>query len=389
VRAFAEAEDRVFAVHVRPALLGLQHKVQTTSVPLSDLLDLNQAIALKHDRAAYLSERCLGPQYKRVLDGRDIGRYQLASPEVFLRYEPEAIHSCKREDIFLTPEKLFFRRVGASIQACYDDAQHYALNTLVVANAKTDRVSLRSTLALINSRLLDWYFTSFLKSTKEVFSEIQARQMARLPIRHFPLTDAAGRAAHLLTASTSALASGDYRLPLSLATQALATHALLHGPAGKPELRDDPYWAAQIATADPDFPGREDFVHDLLAMLAQRMMDLNREKHEVTGEFLTWLEHSAGCQVDDLSNKTKLQAFWEHDTHTLTDILRKNRRKLTADPTTSGFINKFVREHGQAVAKLTPILDALQRTDDLIDQIVYKLYGLTDEEIAIVEGTAE
>ena len=25
-------------------------------------------------------------------------------------------------------------------------------------------------------------------------------------------------------------------------------------------------------------------------------------------------------------------------------------------------------------------------TDDLIDQIVYKLYGLTEEEIAIVEG---
>ncbi|MFL7839273.1 MAG: hypothetical protein ACK2UR_20260 [Candidatus Promineifilaceae bacterium] len=28
-----------------------------------------------------------------------------------------------------------------------------------------------------------------------------------------------------------------------------------------------------------------------------------------------------------------------------------------------------------------------QWTDDLIDEIVYKLYGLTEEEIAIVEGT--
>lgn len=28
----------------------------------------------------------------------------------------------------------------------------------------------------------------------------------------------------------------------------------------------------------------------------------------------------------------------------------------------------------------------LGRTDQLIDQIVYKLYGLTEEEIAIVEG---
>ena len=35
---------------------------------------------------------------------------------------------------------------------------------------------------------------------------------------------------------------------------------------------------------------------------------------------------------------------------------------------------------------LLPIKEQLQRTDDLIDQIVYRLYGLTDEEIAVVEG---
>jgi len=28
----------------------------------------------------------------------------------------------------------------------------------------------------------------------------------------------------------------------------------------------------------------------------------------------------------------------------------------------------------------------IERTDDLIDEIVYELYGLTDEEIEIVEG---
>jgi phage tail protein X len=28
-------------------------------------------------------------------------------------------------------------------------------------------------------------------------------------------------------------------------------------------------------------------------------------------------------------------------------------------------------------------------TDDLIDQIVYKLYGLTEEEIAVVEGSGK
>jgi hypothetical protein len=38
------------------------------------------------------------------------------------------------------------------------------------------------------------------------------------------------------------------------------------------------------------------------------------------------------------------------------------------------------------VRKLTPLLATIQATDRLIDQIVYQLYGLTAEEIAIVEA---
>jgi hypothetical protein len=39
-------------------------------------------------------------------------------------------------------------------------------------------------------------------------------------------------------------------------------------------------------------------------------------------------------------------------------------------------------------ADLAEVRCKIQLTDDLIDQIVYKLYGLTEEEIAIVEGRA-
>ena len=37
------------------------------------------------------------------------------------------------------------------------------------------------------------------------------------------------------------------------------------------------------------------------------------------------------------------------------------------------------------ISTLLPIKEKLRRTDWLIDQIVYKLYGLTEEEIEIVE----
>jgi len=41
------------------------------------------------------------------------------------------------------------------------------------------------------------------------------------------------------------------------------------------------------------------------------------------------------------------------------------------------------------MGKLGPLLERIRKTDGLIDAVVYKLYGLTEEEIGIVEGSYE
>jgi hypothetical protein len=40
------------------------------------------------------------------------------------------------------------------------------------------------------------------------------------------------------------------------------------------------------------------------------------------------------------------------------------------------------------VGKLLPLMERIEKTDELIDAIVYRLYGLTEEEIRIVEWKA-
>ncbi|QSG11378.1 Methylase subunit of restriction modification defence system [Halapricum desulfuricans] len=44
-----------------------------------------------------------------------------------------------------------------------------------------------------------------------------------------------------------------------------------------------------------------------------------------------------------------------------------------------------LERYWEAVERAEELDEKIQRTDDLIDEIVYELYGLTDEEIAIVE----
>jgi len=195
-RFFNETSNCSFTVNVSPKLKMFRKKVDAQSVKLNTLVNINQAIALKEDRKSCLFKEAKSGQYKKVLDGRDIERYALSFPNNYLLYDISKIHSCKREDIFNAKEKILFRRVGDRIIATLDKEQYYALNTLVVITPKSDQPSLKLILGLLNSKLLNNYYNLFLKSTKKVFSEIQARQVGQLPIHQIDSANPVERKAH-------------------------------------------------------------------------------------------------------------------------------------------------------------------------------------------------
>ena len=152
---------------------------------------------MKHDRAACLTQQKVTAKHHEILDGRHIGRYFTGDSPNYFKFDVEKIHSCKREDIFMLPEKIFMRRVGDSLIGTLDREQKFALNTLVVLTPNDSCLfGIRFILGLFNSKLLNFFYTRFLKSTKKVFSEIQARQVGQLPIPYLDLNNKADRARH-------------------------------------------------------------------------------------------------------------------------------------------------------------------------------------------------
>jgi len=133
---------------------------------------------------------------------------------------------------------------------------------------------------------------------------------------------------------------------------------------------------------------KSDVVHDLLAFLAERMLEMNKQKHQEIKGFLGWLEGYVGVKVDDLTPKTKIQSYYEHDYESFLAVLRKNRKLLAIDPARREPGEALRAEFEGSVGKLLPLLERIRHTDELIDAIVYRLYGLTEEEIRIVEGGA-
>jgi adenine-specific DNA-methyltransferase len=196
-QVFSKTHNNSFLVTASADDLEFKQKLDQVGKSLKSFAEINQAIALKHDRSKSLFTVRKASNYKPVLDGRNINRYTLSWDGNYLAYDVKNIHSCKRTDIFESKEKIFFRRVGDRLIATYDDQQHYALNTLVVISIKTNIGFVpKYLLGLINSKLLNFYYTKYLKSTKKVFSEIQARQLAQLPIRQVDFSNPDDKARH-------------------------------------------------------------------------------------------------------------------------------------------------------------------------------------------------
>jgi hypothetical protein len=113
----------------------------------------------------------------------------------------------------------------------------------------------------------------------------------------------------------------------------------------------------------------------------------DQEKSDVVHELLGWLEGYVGAKVEDFSPKTKLQSYYDHDYEDFLAVLRKNKKKLQVDPARLEPAEALRAEFEGSMGKLLPLRERIRKTDELIDATVYRLYGLTQEEIGIVEGS--
>jgi len=156
---------------------------------------------------------------------------------------------------------------------------------------------------------------------------------------------------------------------------------------------------------DPDAPFEQaDVIHDLLAFLAEQMIALNKQRQQKVKAFLAWLEAEleiapdakAHEGIEALTGKTRLKDYLGNyqkgeealSFEDLWELLRKNKRRIGRS-LTPAFMQEVRSAYENSLAGLLPIKETLRLTDRLIDQIVYRLYGLTEEEIAIVEKQAD
>jgi hypothetical protein len=131
---------------------------------------------------------------------------------------------------------------------------------------------------------------------------------------------------------------------------------------------------------------RSDVVHDLLAFLAEEMMALNKQKQALVRKALDGVAAETGLPVEGWKLKTKVQKFWQEPDSEWVRAMRDRgnvKRFSASGPPVERAVVARLTEAGEALA---PVLARIGATDALIDQVVYRLYGLSAEEVAVVEG---
>ncbi len=141
-----------------------------------------------------------------------------------------------------------------------------------------------------------------------------------------------------------------------------------------------------------------DVVADLLGTLAREMTSLHERRQTEVRDFLQWIEQEMQCHIDDLAGKTTLLEYWsaENPAAAVLNVLERNHPRhvpvSVKRPRAYGANNAARSRVTDAVARsmevLAPILTRLALTDGLIDELVYRMYALSDAEIALVEGSS-
>jgi type I restriction-modification system DNA methylase subunit len=301
--------------------------------------------------------------WKPFFDG-EMDRYVINQPSRFVRYGDNLREHPSSFDFFQGERLLVRRLVNRQDRLMATAAVETFVNKKDIYNFKVNspKYSTLFLLALLNSRLLSFvYLQQDVAATKDDFRQTTLDGLRALPVRLIEFSTPAKERSRLLdkakTLCDKCYAQKDVFCVTGFVEQCL-----------KQKMK------------------QADVVHDLLAFLAQRMIEMNREKQAETKGFLEWLESAIGAKVDDLKNKTKIRVYHEGILDNLLDVLKENSKALKKNPSSKDFYEVLKEAFQKSMAKLLPLKNQIAISDRLIDLVVYRIYGLTEEEIRIVEG---
>jgi len=269
-----------------------------------------------------------------------------------------------------TSQKIIIAGMTLRLEAIYDPGYLVAGKSTILVRPKD--LDLKFLIACINSKLISFVYRELFESLSlhGGYLRIGPPQISRIPIRRINFSTVTSIRKSLFEKAKKLyqtyLVTKDYNIFNDFIEDRLPKDK-------KGDLINE--------------KEESDVIYDILIYLAEQIIELNKQKNEVILEFIEWFEREFNTKIENMTHKKKLIFYYDLDFNEFLDVLEKNQNKIPiklSDRAVQDSLREIFEEN---LAILSPLINKLTLVDELIDQIVYKLYGLTDEEIETVDTT--
>lgn len=114
-----------------------------------------------------------------VLKGSDIRKYRFKTTDNYVEFNPEAFQQVAPTEYYRAQEKLLYRFICKQLVFAYDNQQTLSLNSCNILIPQIEGLSVKFILAILNSRIAQFYFKKTFNSVKVLKSHIE-----QIPIPH-------------------------------------------------------------------------------------------------------------------------------------------------------------------------------------------------------------
>mgnify|MGYP001189945390 CR=1 FL=1 len=145
------------------------------SVPQKTTLKNNSIFALgivTGNNKEYLSTS-KNDKNEIILKGSDLHKYRFDRPNNYIVFRPESFQQTAPTEYYRAKEKLFYRFICNQLVFAYDNSQMLSLNSCNVLIPQIPSLNIKYVLAVLNSRVAQFYFKKQFNSVKVLRSHIE------------------------------------------------------------------------------------------------------------------------------------------------------------------------------------------------------------------------
>jgi tRNA1(Val) A37 N6-methylase TrmN6 len=161
-------------------------KIENNSHRLGDLCDelIFGVVITKNKNEVVSNNKIEG--WKPFLEGKDISSYYIKPIHSYLNYTPHLLHRSRSKEIFEVEEKILIQRITGGkqpLKAAYDNKQYYnkeSINNIIIS--KKSNYSTKFILGLINSKLINWYYTNQFTNESTLTVNLSKEYLSKIPI---------------------------------------------------------------------------------------------------------------------------------------------------------------------------------------------------------------